>query len=589
MIKPIETPRRKRDFAVYDLEWVPHTMRFRVGGVFDGEEYRAFRKVEDLLGYMLSRKFRGKWFYAHFGGMADLTFFLQWLEGQPELLVKASFSGSSAVIVTVRRKGHSAVWRFVDSYWLLRDSLRNIAKSLGMQKGGEIHCFPCRKLDEKKRPPFCIGCQSKLEAWYADVALPVLREYNEQDCRILYKAISRFEDEVWELGGQLQMTIASTAMQLFRRAYLKDGINTSQSMNLTAREAYVASRVEVIERKLEKGHLYDVNSSFPYSMTKPLPGSVIKVGRTLPSKGVYLAELSIRVPSMHLPPLPFRHRKTSKIFFPVGSWRSWFSAPDVELLLEAGGKIEKCHQSVTFDARDDLAAYVLDIYGRRRKETDPFRRLVYKYLLNCLYGKFAEQGEKVTLWMHPDSVDCPHGGLHPNNSCVEELFPGAILVTDHVEVAHEHVPIAAFVTAYSRRTIYRFMRPCSTVAYTDTDSIVTSDLLPSSNALGAMKYEQSFGEGEFLRPKLYRLDQKVKAKGFSRMSYDKFVQISKGHAVEVERMMRVREMLRKGELRPNEYMGKKQLKPEQMAKRSFFQKTGHSRPWDVREIRKELG
>ena len=589
MIEPITSGRHTRQIVVYDLEWVPHTMQFRLGGVFDGEDYRRFRKVEDLLSYMLSRKFRGKWFYAHFGGMADITFFLRWLEEQQDLLVKASFSGSSAVIVTVRRKNHKGVWRFIDSFWLLRDSLRNIGKSLGMPKGAEVHCRTCSKLEEKERPAFCVGCQKKLEAWYAEVPLSELASYNEQDCRILHKAITRFESEVWELGGQLQMTIASTAMNLFRRAYLKSGINTSQSMNMTARDAYVASRVEVIEKHLKHGHLYDINSSFPYSMTKPLPGSVLKVGRGLPTKGLYLAELTVRVPSMHLPPLPFRHHKTHKIFFPVGVWRSWFSTPDVELLLESGGTVEKCHQSVTFDPRDDLAAYVLDIYGRRKKETDSFRRLVYKYLLNCLYGKFAEQGEKTTLWMHPDSVDCPHGGLHPNNSCVEELFPGAILVTDQVEVPHEHVPIAAFVTAYSRRTIYRYMRPCEQVAYLDTDSLATSDLLPSSKKLGAMKYEMSFKDGEFLRPKLYRLDKKVKAKGFSRMSYEKFVEVAKGGAIEVERMMRVREMMRRGELRPNEYMGTKQLKPETMAKRSFFRKTGHSRPWDVKEIRKALG
>jgi hypothetical protein len=295
------------------------------------------------------------------------------------------------------------------------------------------------------------------------------------------------------------------------------------------------------------------------------------------------------VPDQHLPPLPYRHAKTKKIFFPTGKWRSWFSSPDIELLFEAGCTLEKVHEAITFESRDDLAGYVFDIYARRRAEKDEFRRLVYKYLLNCLYGKFAEQNEKTTLWLHPMSVDCPHGGLHPGNSCVEELFPGAILVTDQVEVPHQHVPISTFTTAYSRRTLYRYMRPCTVVGYTDTDSLATSDLLPSSDALGAMKYEHSFKEGEFLRPKLYRLDYKVKAKGFSRMTYQKFLQISQGGAIEVERMMRVREMLRKGELRPNEYVGPKELRPETMPKRSFSRKTGHSRPWNVKEIRAELG
>lgn len=589
MITKIESAPVHRSFLVYDLEWIPHAMTFRLGGLFDGDRYRSFRSVDAMLDHMLSRQYRGKWFYAHFGGMADMTFFLTYLAERKFENVQIITSGSSAIVVKVRQGKN--VWTFLDSYWLMRDSLRNIAASVGMQKGAEIYCRTCAKLtkDERKDVGFCDRCNEKLVKWYATVPLRELRDYNELDCRILYRAISRFEEEIHELGSQMQVTIASTAMNLFRRVYLKDQISTSEHTSKVARDAYVASRVEVIEKHMTRGHIYDVNSSFPYSMTKALPGDMIVLSRRIPSGGCYLADLTIEVPKMHLPPMPYRHQKTQKIFFPTGTWRSLFSTPDVELLEETGCKIQKCHQVMRFAPMFDLGAYVFDIYGRRRKEKDSFRRLVYKYLLNCLYGKFAERGERNTLVLNPTSLECPHNGTHPGDTCIEELFPGAIVVSEQVEVPHQHVPIAAFVTAYSRRTIYRYMRPCAEVAYTDTDCVITTDLLPTSDKLGSLKHEGSFEKGEFLRAKLYRLDRKIRAKGFSRMTYEKYTKLREGESVEVERMMRVREMMKKGQLKPKEYVSEKRLRIEKMSKRSFFRKTGHSRPWDVTEIRKELG
>lgn len=537
-------------------------MQFRMGGVFDGTTYRAFSSITDLLGYLMSSRFRGTWHYAHFGGMADLTFFLEHWIKRDDLTVKASFSGSSAILVHVRQGKNT--WHFCDSYWLLRDSLRKIGKSVGIEKGNA---------DESVD-------------FYERASFQELRDYNEQDCRILYTAIERFETEINELGSNLRATIASTAMTLFRTRYLKENISTFAAGNVAARNSYHASRVEVITKHCGKGKLYDINSSFPFAMTKPVPGSLSHSNRTIPSEGVYLAHVEIAIPEMHLPPIPLR--RADKIFFPTGKWRAWFSAPDIELIEASGGRITKVREVMHYNPTLALRDYALDIYERRRRETDDFRRLVYKYLLNSLYGKFAEQTEKQTLWVNPAWIGCPHDGEHPNDECITELMPGVILVTDKVDIPHEHVPIATTITANARRTLYDYLIQCENVAYCDTDSVVTTSTLPTSDALGGLKLELEFDEGEFLRPKLYRLDQRVKAKGFSRMTYDKFCTIRQGAAVEIERMMRIREMLRKGRLAPSETLIPKQLRPEVMGKRCY-QEDGTSRPWSVNEIVKKLG
>lgn len=81
--------------------------------------------------------------------------------------------------------------------------------------------------------------------------MPILKKYNEVDCRILWKGVDRLQEEL-ELGGELKMTIASCAMRLFRSQFLKREIKTDVKVNRVTREAYVASRVEVFKHKLDR-------------------------------------------------------------------------------------------------------------------------------------------------------------------------------------------------------------------------------------------------------------------------------------------------------------------------------------------------
>ena len=105
--------------------------------------------------------------------------------------------------------------------------------------------------------------QKEKTIFYREVPLDILTGYNKIDCEILWKAIAQFEDEIVSLGGQLQQTIASTAMSLFRRAFLGRDIFTSETLNRICMESYFASRVEVLSRNAHDFKIYDINSSFP--------------------------------------------------------------------------------------------------------------------------------------------------------------------------------------------------------------------------------------------------------------------------------------------------------------------------------------
>lgn len=613
LLNPITTPRKKRNFATFDLEWVPppqlpgpeaypvvdgvrqipkdrvrysETMKLRVAGYYDGEHYQHFTTIRELLEITLTRANRGKWFYAHAGGLADIQFVFDEIIRQSKELgaeayqVNASFSGSSAIIVKVKRG--KSTWIFIDSYWLLRDSLKNIGKSLGKEK-----------LDDDKKQT-----QEEIRKYFTETPIEKLIPYNRVDCEILYDAVKNFEATVNSIGGQLQMTIASTGMNLFRRASLKQDIRTSAIINELSKQSYYSSRVEVQGRNAEDFKIFDFNSSFPFSMTFPCPAGLKRVGTKLPEDpdAIYMADVVIEVPDMYLPPVP--HRVNGRVFFPIGRWRSWLTSVDIQLAIREGCTIHKVHAVYEFYPFSDLKDYVDTVYGKRREAKDDFEKLVYKYLLNCLYGKFAESPFKQEMIINPEE---------PDHEKMIMLQPGVWFQENVVAVTHMHVPISAHVTSLSRKLLYDGMKECirqgKPVYYCDTDSIATTADLPTDDKkLGCLKLEKKMTWGEFVAPKIYRGEgfelqkdgtwkavQVAKAKGFSigkgQEAMDKIDHIILGEKIGVQRMVRIRELMRNrpDDSTPIETMVIKALTFEALSKRHHYP-DGETRPWSIGEL-----
>jgi hypothetical protein len=596
-------------------------MQLRIAGVYDEERgYRAYKSIEQFLSEELTAKNRGKWFYAHAGGMADLNFVLEKIvefaktRAHFNYSVEASFSGSSAIIVHIRQ-GKNA-WHFVDSYWLLRDKLSNIGKWIGLEKGHSVAGW-----DDMT--------QAQRKEWYGSVDLQSLLVYNQQDCYILYTAIEQFQETLLSMGGQLQMTLASCAMHLFRRRFLKQDISIPSYVNECARKAYFSSRVEVFQTSCEDAYYYDINSSFPYAMTFPCPGQFLGSQLNLPKRPevLYIADVDIKVPDSYLPPLPYRMQ--GRVFFPVGTWRSWLTQVDLELLLQNGGQLLKVHECLGFEPFDDLKEYAETFYAIRKNSSNEFEKVTGKLLMNSLYGKFGEGSEKQTMHINPSETSEWRLRDKETEGRAEMLFPGAWIETIDADVPHMHVPIAAHITSFARRTLYNFLKPCEQVYYSDTDSVVTTSTLPTSKELGGLKLEYRVRGGDFYSPKLYRLhaeeDGKEKtvyrAKGFSLDSVDitddesvtaerdlrgdertnaireiNFDKIINHDEVRIERMTRIRELYRKGRTKPEESIITKGIrnklipweplpnKSERSITKRFMYPDGDSRPWGLEEL-----
>lgn len=735
-LTPIEGAQKIQEIAVLDLEWYPSLIGdgeksrklsqdgkergLRLIGYYDGERQRFYEgasgdeMLDKFLDDVLTQRNSDKWIFAHYGGMADMQFLLKRLvDKKGDYQVAASFSGSSAIIVKVTRNANT--WTFIDSFWLLRDKLARLGESVGIPKLTDSYecsdfpnCGHLNPLNEPERHKGNGACRHFSDHTFVELhdvetcercgeerpdsmciyfaPMPILKTYNEQDCLILYRAIKQFEEVLLSLGGELQMTIASCAMRLFRRVYLPEPIKNKaqgmESINAIAREAYTSSRVEVFQRDapshnylmglearglmqcerrcfeqwkarrfphaehfpFEMGkryegyegmplcpkcacyamkarvHYYDLNSSFPYAGTFPMPGNVKRIREgSLPRKSdaIFLAECVVSVPEMYLPPLPYRHK--GRVFFPFGKWKAWFSSIDLELLEEQGGHIEEVIQSIEFHPQTYLRDYMTDVYERRKNASSKYEKLILKYLLNSLYGKFSEQPEKKSMLLYPTSTDCPHEPKHRCEkfpycehalagndcaACMEMLWPGCFIVTSESDVQHEWVPIGVHLTAIARRNLYQYMHTAQRdLYYCDTDSILTTHDLPNDpKTLGALKLEEEVWDGEFVAPKVYTAkiaespekdrigEDIVKAKGFSRMTYERFQKIVHNESIKISRMTRIQELYRKagragaaGSVEPEEAIVEKRLVQKMLPKRMSLE-DGQTRPWSVVEI-----
>ncbi len=603
MLAPVHRRARRRRFLVYDLEWIPSSdparahalgmkpLQLRLIGVYDGERYRHYETMKAFLNAELTSHNRNKWFYAHAGGLFDVRYVFEYLLDHPQddLKINACFSGSSAIIVRITKGKNS--WYFLDSYWLIRQSLRDIGKWVGIDKGGG---------------------DGNLDEFYAP--LPELIDYNETDCVILYKAIQIFENNLLKLGGQLEMTVASSALSLFKRAFLTRTIFPLPDVNRIARHAYIASRVEVLQRECWSADYYDINSSFPHAMTFEGPGNLIDTRRTLPDSGIHLVDATIKIPEKFIPPVPYR-TDDRRVYFPIGQWRGWFSSVDMRLLEETKCRIQKVHEVYSFEDFKDLSRYAETIYELRKNAPSKAENQVLKILLNSLYGKFGESEIKSRIVVNPDASFFKIPEYTSETGIGRSyLMPGVYEVVERKDVAHCHVPMALHITAIARKSIYNYMTEASNVFYCDTDGfcVPCTDSFDESNELGGLKKEKPIFHGQFAAPKLYAYQETeggphtIKAKGFSKvrggvvngewiskpednshpLTYSDFCHLLEHKEVHVEQFSRLKQGLKGGNIHPSEGIIEKRWRNVVKPKR-FFYRDGSSRPWTVEELIKK--
>jgi len=541
-------------------------------GVWNERFYWTGGCVDRAMRFILQKRFRGHHIYAHNAGRFDYLFLLPWLM-RVGLALGFRFSiipvASSIQVLDVwkgkpREDGsidRNRVWRFLDSYRLIPTSLDKAAKTFGLA-GKMKHDLHLPEGD------------------------PSWEIYNGQDCSELYGVLEKFHNYIENvLLGEVGITAPATAMKIFRRNYLKHSLPRSVSTHEFVRRGYFGGRVEPFERRSENLRYYDINSSYPRAMLEPMPaGEAAECDGEPPERflrsRIGFVEADVLVPDMHIPVLPVKDEKSGKLIFPTGKLSGVWEWTELQVALAEGAKIVNWKHSVWYEPIPIFKDYIEALYSYRDKNHpnyDPGLADVCKNMMNASYGKFGMKTLRRQFYLY-DDPKLPDSAVPvtPDPDCL--LY----VAEEEVDAAYIMPQIAARVTALGRVRLYQAMKSASCqacwpmkcacgrnefVAYTDTDSILTPTVLPTSSVLGELKDEipEWSGQivGRFIGPKVYILSlapvefpwegeffEKVKAKGLERRTRKTVERLASGQTIIQQRLEKVgtlsREDFRRG-------------------------------------------
>lgn len=580
-------PKRKK-FAVFDIESkhedtqeAGFTTPFLVG-FYDplGLGYQSWRTephlkkrewrerywapggcIDKLMNYLLTPRFKGYQIYSHNGGSFDMLFLLAWIRAHED---EFGFSivpvQSSIQILEVWRRprnpeeGIREKWTFIDSMKLLPMGLEKACKTFGLP--GKV------KQD--------LNVHEDHPSWEI---------YLKQDCIALVTVLERVTDMILAMGGEVGVTTPATAMKLYRREFLGRGEGNpakiprhAHYMNCAdiktckgcahewVRDAYYGGRTEVFRMQGENLHYYDINSSYVAAMRETMPGGDRMVEKRyrpeLHEKYVGFVQCTVTIPEdCEIPPLPYRHSKTGKLVFPVGTFSGTWSVEELRLLEDPSvkGVITDVVQAMWYRRKPLFVGYVDKMWSLRDERLPTFDEgmsALAKLMGNSLYGKFGMRQDRTQVVIarknRPEGScilcvkdaedegqfckDCLGSKPASDDDCSDVYYQNKFVDTAYI------IPqIAAHITALARVRLWRFMRQAidagGRIYYSDTDSVITDIEMPSSKELGAFKdeYPGIRLRGTFLQPKVYMLEnldwkepdkkwekpEKVTMKGFS--------------------------------------------------------------------------
>lgn len=556
---------------MFDIESNDWT-KFEMAGGFDGEDYRFFTSVRELIKWFLHRSNRGKTFYAHNGGKFDFNFLYDELRKLGRR-VNICAQGSRVIALVIDLDGRQKV-RIHDSIVLFPEGNRSL-ESL-------TKAFKTEHQKLKETIDFSKERISKENAEH--------RRYLEHDCRALYEVLDGYRELPLIKDVGFKLTLASTALAVWRTQTPESIRITPDFVNNFVRKAKAGGRCEIFRASMGEGYHFDANSLYPTVMQKPIPCEYLGPSRDPFEFGFH--EVTVDVPDCYIPTLWIQ---TPKLIFPTGVIRGTFFSEEIKAAVQNGAKLVKHHFGQRFTESTELfGPYVERLYQMRMENRDNAIGYIAKALMNNTYGKFAEHEEKKSLTM-VNPVDPSTWPKEKNWTKwrSEEFFRknGLVTITKTMRQSHMLAHISAAVAAYGRIEMLKnaYIPHEKTIYYTDTDSCFTTKPMKTGPSLGEMKLEYEINRAYFLLPKGYYVETKdgreiKKLKGFSREYLDKLT-ISNYHNKDFKESFTKIASLRKALIEKNEYLAlitsTKSLKSE-YDKRLLYP-DGNTRPWHLRD------
>lgn len=264
-----------------------------------------------------------------------------------------------------------------------------------------------------------IGKNKKYEGKYQNKKFPnyiednemnLIVEYCRLDCNLTAQLMNlwvekfydsfKFYPKQYYSVGAIAVTYVKT--QIKEMPVFKEAPYEVQEM---AYSAYYGGHFEIYSRgKHEKVFHYDINSAYPYAMVKMpdfLNGTWIQI-RSLADfmkhrKNVGFYKIHTIVKEERVSPFLFRDSE-NLIRCPSGEFITHLTSIELDVALEHYNVEIKFIEGYCFipTAHQDksFGNLVESMYQTRLEQIDPLQKTVYKYLINSLYGKFAQSRPK---------------------------------------------------------------------------------------------------------------------------------------------------------------------------------------------------
>jgi len=375
-------------------------------------------------------------------------------------------------------------------------------------------------------------------------------KYCINDSVLLRKILNSFSDFIFnhfKIDINKYPTISSLAFAIFRNRYLKEGevgiIPTNSKIYKNIRQAYTGGSIDmfipsnfsnnILNRILNKKiYVYDVNSLYPYVMSKfeypigdasyiEIPEERNDLNMNLSLFGFFYAQ--VEAPNnLNHPILQIHHPLTKRTISPLGKFSGWFFSEELKNSLKFGYKI-KITKGYNFDKGFIFRDWVKDLYNIRISydKSHPMN-FISKILLNSLYGRFGmgELGGSYEIVNRKEFNSLTETDRIDILDTIDLGKNILIQYKDTVSLSNElcdastniNIAISAAVTAYARIHMSQFKNNPAfpNLYYTDTDSLYFDGPLPDSfispTILGALKLEGIYDKALFLAPKFYALE-----------------------------------------------------------------------------------
>lgn len=504
------------NFSVFDIESRDWKILL-VMAFYDGENYAEFYNIKSFMEYLFSPRNITTTCYAHFGGIFDFLFIIDFLfseNSDAEYQIKNIIQTGRKILkfdIVYNKKKIS----FVDSSGLFPFGLEKLTHSFDVKH---------KKLKED------VGNLTKVT--------PKLLKYLMHDCKGLYECIEKFSQETYINQVGLKLTRSGTSYAIYKELFNSNLPEIPHQVKDFARKGYFGGRTEIFKPLYNKCNktlkVYDVNSLYPSVMHDyEYPSEFSHWTTEIESDYFGVYQCIVECPkNIKIPLLGTKHN--GKYVFPTGTFEGVFNSPELEKAISIGYIIHKVIKGAIFENGGFMfKKFVKHFYDLRKKTKDPVKKIIYKDVMNHLYGRLGINKTRESISFEPTD-NCKISSVIDFGEYEVRLY-----ATEKEIYTYSNPVLSSFVTSYARIRLYEFMESVNfNIYYCDTDSLFTPRKMKSSNKLGAMKLEYELTQACFLLPKTYcgikpNADIVKKMKGFpakrlTHIDYKDFVESISG-------------------------------------------------------------